>query len=46
MDRAEDWRIFFRNYPDIEEPAAVDPEIEAHIGEGEGVLHDSILMNF
>uniref|UniRef100_A0A914ZQJ2 Rho GTPase-activating protein 29 n=2 Tax=Parascaris univalens TaxID=6257 RepID=A0A914ZQJ2_PARUN len=43
VDRAEDWRIFFQNYPDIEEPATVDPEIEAHIGEGEGLEEDDLL---
>uniref|UniRef100_A0A158PNM3 F-BAR domain-containing protein n=1 Tax=Anisakis simplex TaxID=6269 RepID=A0A158PNM3_ANISI len=35
VDRAEDWHDFFQNYPEIEQPPAVDPETEAHIGEGE-----------
>ncbi|KHN81756.1 Rho GTPase-activating protein 29 [Toxocara canis] len=43
IDRAEDWRVFFQNYPDIEEPPAVDPEIEAHIGESEGLEEDDLL---
>lgn len=43
MDRSEDWREFFRTYPDIEEPQAVDPETEACIGEGEGLEEEDLL---
>uniref|UniRef100_A0A0N5AVU0 Rho-GAP domain-containing protein n=1 Tax=Syphacia muris TaxID=451379 RepID=A0A0N5AVU0_9BILA len=35
LDRSEDWKLFFQQHPEIEEPQTTDVEIESHIMEEE-----------